>query len=375
MIQLQDIGYIKSSFNEKADPFLMKEKISSVVVNKEFEEGLYDIESNRYIQILFHFHLSDSYKLKGRWYFGDEKGVFASRSPNRPGAVGVTTVRLLERNGNVLKVEGLDAVNGTPVIDIKPFIPHHDAEFSDCSEVMRRKPRAYILPLLKNRKTHELFLESGKLHGHYCPGLAMGVVASVEGLNLLAEKCNIPVSLLNSSEGMEELISIIEINSCFADGIQYVSGCTLGNNALLYRDYGKTAVTFCIRDGRGVRLSSNGKFHEILNKVEPRFQPVFEEVIKKHSRDPEKLKKYKEVAMDAGSAMCGIAADEIFTITEVSVDLPDYAPIRESVTCSSCGESLMGGKQASGDPPLCIPCSDSQYLMLDGNGLRRSDEK
>ena len=106
MIQLQDIGYIKSSFNEKADPFLMKEKISSVVVNKEFEEGLYDIESNRYIQILFQFHLSDSYKLKGRWYFGDEKGVFASRSPNRPGAVGVTTVRLLERNGNVLKVEG-----------------------------------------------------------------------------------------------------------------------------------------------------------------------------------------------------------------------------------------------------------------------------
>ena len=290
MIKIQEIGYVDSSFNEKADPFLMKEKESFIIVNKEFEDGLYDIESNRYLQVLFHFHLSDGYKLKGRWYFGDEKGVFASRSPNRPGAIGVTTVRLLERNGNVLKVKGLDAVNRTPVIDIKPYMPHQDGAFSDSSESIGRNPRSFILPMLKNRKTKELFLEAGRLHGHYCPGLAMGVVAAVDGLNLLAEKCNIPVSMLNSSEGMEELIAIIEINSCFADGIQYVSGCTLGNNALLYHDYGKTAVTFCLRDGRGVRLSSNGKFHEILDKVEPRFRPVFEEVIKNHSRDPEKLK-------------------------------------------------------------------------------------
>ncbi len=375
MIKIQEIGYVDSSFNEKADPFLMKEKESLIIVNKEFEDGLYDIESNRYLQVLFHFHLSDGYKLKGRWYFGDEKGVFASRSPNRPGAIGVTTVRLLERNGNVLKVKGLDAVNRTPVIDIKPYMPHQDGAFSDSSESIGRNPRSFILPMLKNRKTKELFLEAGRLHGHYCPGLAMGVVAAVDGLNLLAEKCNIPVSMLNSSEGMEELIAIIEINSCFADGIQYVSGCTLGNNALLYHDYGKTAVTFCLRDGRGVRLSSNGKFHEILDKVEPRFRPVFEEVIKNHSRDPEKLKKYKEVAMAAGSAMCEIPADEIFRTAEVAVDLPDYAPIKDSVICASCGESIMESRLSSGDPPLCIPCSGSPYLMLDGNGLGRSDEK
>ena len=103
MIEIREIGYVESSFSEKADPFLMKEKESSIIVDKEFEEGLYDIESNKFIQILFHFHLSDSYRLKGRWYFGDEKGVFSSRSPNRPGAVGLTTVKLLERKGNVLR--------------------------------------------------------------------------------------------------------------------------------------------------------------------------------------------------------------------------------------------------------------------------------
>ena len=56
-----------------------------------------------------------------------EVGLFASRSPNRPNPVGKTTVRLLERRGNILKVEGLDAIDGTPVIDIKPYIPGRDS--------------------------------------------------------------------------------------------------------------------------------------------------------------------------------------------------------------------------------------------------------
>ena len=374
MISIQKIGYVESSFNEKADPFLMKEKESLIVIDKKFEEGLYDIESNKYLQILFHFHLSESYNLKGRWYFGDEKGVFASRSPNRPGAVGVTTVKLLERKGNILKVKGLDAVNGTPVIDIKPFMPHQDSDFSDSNETLKRNPRAFIIPLLKNMKTEELFLESGKLHGHYCPGLAMGVMAAVEGLNRLSLMCNLPVSVLNSSEGMEDVLSIIEINSCFADGIQFVSGCTVGNNGLIFRDYGKTAVTFCLRDGRGIRVASNGKFHEQLYKLEPGFRPLFDEVIKNHSRNPEKLKDYKKTAMTAGLKMCRVLPDEVFNISEVSVELPDYAPIKNSLLCSVCGESIMESKEHSADPVLCVPCSGGPYLMLDGTGIRKGGE-
>ncbi len=54
-------------------------------------------------------------------------GLFATRSPYRPNPVGKATVRLLERRGNILKVEGLDAIDGTPVIDIKPYIPGYDS--------------------------------------------------------------------------------------------------------------------------------------------------------------------------------------------------------------------------------------------------------
>jgi len=53
-------------------------------------------------------------------------GVFATRSPARPNPIGLTIVRLLERKGNILTVEGLDALNGSPIIDIKPYIPHHE---------------------------------------------------------------------------------------------------------------------------------------------------------------------------------------------------------------------------------------------------------
>jgi tRNA-Thr(GGU) m(6)t(6)A37 methyltransferase TsaA len=54
-------------------------------------------------------------------------GLFATRSPHRPNSLGEATVRLLQRRGNVLKVQGLDAINGTPVIDIKPYIPGYDS--------------------------------------------------------------------------------------------------------------------------------------------------------------------------------------------------------------------------------------------------------
>jgi tRNA-Thr(GGU) m(6)t(6)A37 methyltransferase TsaA len=54
-------------------------------------------------------------------------GVFSTRSPHRPNPIGKSTVRLLERRGNILKVQGLDAIDGSPVIDIKPYIPGYDS--------------------------------------------------------------------------------------------------------------------------------------------------------------------------------------------------------------------------------------------------------
>ena len=59
-----------------------------------------------------------------------------------------------------------------------------------------------------------------------------------------------------ASKGMEEVVAIIETNNCFSDGVQMVTGCSFGNNALIYRDYGKTAVTLAKRTGEALRVAA-----------------------------------------------------------------------------------------------------------------------
>ncbi|MBN1803172.1 MAG: SAM-dependent methyltransferase [Candidatus Lokiarchaeota archaeon] len=97
--------------------------MSTILVHDEYKKGLYGIEEHEYLHVLFYLHESQpkDLKLDGLEYKGGFKGVFASRAPNRPSLIGLTTVRLLERNGRELIVWGLDTINGTPVLDIKPL--------------------------------------------------------------------------------------------------------------------------------------------------------------------------------------------------------------------------------------------------------------
>jgi tRNA-Thr(GGU) m(6)t(6)A37 methyltransferase TsaA len=96
---------------------------SRIILEPALMEGLKKLESQTRILVVFHFHLSEGYKLL-QHPRGDtsreKRGVFALRSPLRPNPIGVTEVELLEIRGNVLRVRGLDAVDGTPVLDLKP---------------------------------------------------------------------------------------------------------------------------------------------------------------------------------------------------------------------------------------------------------------
>ncbi len=123
-MQIEIIGYVRNK-SEKAGPSsadqIMTEG-SEIEINKKFEEGLFKIEKFESINIIFLFHKSSGYELKTTTRSGDFRGVFATCSPFRPSLIGLTRVRLLERKGNILKVTGLDAINGTPVLDIKPVV-------------------------------------------------------------------------------------------------------------------------------------------------------------------------------------------------------------------------------------------------------------
>lgn len=122
MYEVQSIGEVKSKFKEPSNPHEMRKHESTIIIKPEFVDGLYKIEDNDFLQVVFFFHLSEGYKLKGKRCHGRERGVFASRSPMRPSSIGITTVELLERKGAELRVKGLDAIDGTPVIDIKPSL-------------------------------------------------------------------------------------------------------------------------------------------------------------------------------------------------------------------------------------------------------------
>lgn len=123
IIRLQAIGYVHNSIFEPAAAREMKDQESRIILKKEFEEGLFRIEDFEKLQILFYFNLSKGFSLvQKRRYDDKQAGVFASRSPNRPNGIGVTVVDLLKVEGNVLHVKGLDALNNTPVIDIKPMV-------------------------------------------------------------------------------------------------------------------------------------------------------------------------------------------------------------------------------------------------------------
>ena len=124
-ITFTPIGYVENEFDLPAPVDEMQRSISRIVIREDLAEGLEGIEQFEKLLVIFHFHLAPkSYQLR-QHPRGDrsrpKRGVFALHSPHRPNPIGVTVVDLLAVEGNVLVVKGLDALNGSPVLDIKPF--------------------------------------------------------------------------------------------------------------------------------------------------------------------------------------------------------------------------------------------------------------
>ena len=108
--------------------------VAEVELFKEYADGLSDIEGFSHLLVICWMHAADFHSLKVRPLYCPEKkrGVFATRSPDRPNPIAVTVVELLECRGKRQKVRGLDMIHGTPVLDIKPYLPQDqvtDARF------------------------------------------------------------------------------------------------------------------------------------------------------------------------------------------------------------------------------------------------------
>ena len=145
-------------------------------------------------------------------------------------------------------------------------------------------------------------------HGHLCPGLMIGYRAARLGLSRLGEQ--------RSRD--EELVAIVENDSCSVDGIQYLTGCTFGKGNFFFRDWGKQVFTLAFRpEGRGVRLVFIG------DRIKPKKDDG--------STDREA---FVRLLMDAGD-------EELFSVEEMTIDLPPMARIHPTVPCDACGEGVM----------------------------------
>lgn len=97
--------------------------IGEVKVNKKYSEGLKSLEGFSHIILIYHFHLTGRYKLKVIPFMDvEEHGIFATRAPKRPNPIGISVVRIISVAENIITVENIDVVNGTPLLDIKPYI-------------------------------------------------------------------------------------------------------------------------------------------------------------------------------------------------------------------------------------------------------------
>lgn len=128
--ELKPIGVINSPYkNEKEVPIqsrMSKEK-GTVLVFEDYKKGLEDIDGFSHILLLYLFHKRGKYSLKVKPFLdNEEKGLFATRAPARPNPIGLSVVELLERKENILTVRGVDVVDGTPLLDIKPHVPAFD---------------------------------------------------------------------------------------------------------------------------------------------------------------------------------------------------------------------------------------------------------
>ena len=130
------IGTIHSPFNKAEgapiQPTSAKGVRGTVELLKEYVSGLKDLDGFSNIILLYHFHLSKGYSLEVIPYLDDTAhGVFATRSPKRPNPIGLSVVKLIKIETNILHIENVDVVDETPLLDIKPYI----REFEDPGEL------------------------------------------------------------------------------------------------------------------------------------------------------------------------------------------------------------------------------------------------
>ena len=188
------------------------------------------------------------------------------------------------------------------------------------------------------------FEEVVTFHGHACPGLALGYRVSLAVLKEFGKR---------SSD--EELVAIVENNSCAVDAVQVMTGCTFGKGNLIFRDFGKQVYYFIQRpSGKGIRISvawtappetENEKRMWTKYRKGDRSEKVLKTV---HNRKARKI-----------DSILHAKDSELFRVVKGKMDLPEEAHIYASLQCAVCSEKVMEPRARVRDGRIvCIPCAE-----------------
>lgn len=186
-------------------------------------------------------------------------------------------------------------------------------------------------------------------HGHSCPGLAIGYRVSLRALREFSGR----------SED-EELVSVVENNSCAVDAIQVLTGCTFGKGNLIFNDYGKQVYTFIKRpSGKGIRISVNWK-----KPVETDEEKAIWERYIKGDRSQKIMKFVHNRKASRISYILNADEKDILTVKKYIRTVPPEAEIYNSATCEICNEQMMEPRaRLKKGKIVCIPCFDLPRLI------------
>ncbi len=180
-------------------------------------------------------------------------------------------------------------------------------------------------------------------HGHMCPGVAYGYRVAAAALDRLGKRAE-----------DEEIVAIVENDSCAVDAVQVMTGCTFGKGNLIYKEYGKQVYTFFSRtSGKGFRISV------IFKREESPEEKAAWERIRSGDKSPEAAQMVRTLKERKIKAILSAEEKEVLSVASVSFPPPPKARIYPSVRCKQCGEKTMEPRTIEREGKrLCIPCSE-----------------
>lgn len=217
-----------------------------------------------------------------------------------------------------------------------------------------------------------LLRQAEGLHGHRCPMLALGVKAGQYAMNYLSHHDHgHGHGHGHGHHGPGEVVAVVEGSNCFVDGIQLVTGCTLGNNGLILKDLGKAAVTVARRrDGAAVRLAVRADFREGMFNRYPAVAPLFEKVMVQKQATAEERHRFQHLWEAIARRELEVPLEEQFVVQPLTLQPPDTARKMETVVCSRCGEGVLAAKaKIQNGQNLCLACAGENFMMLTGKGI------